>query len=479
MNAEVFVYPTLVAIPGIAWFFVQFKKHKGTESKRHQRWQLFKLIVSIVAIIVVAGLASFLVFASMLGHGAKSSDALKLMGSGILMYAVSVFLLGQWIQSTRLGNTAASIAFASGVFYLTVMNPIVLVEPLAAINITTAQYLVGYFYETGIGGAPKSRQTAWRWYSRAGKLGNMKAARSAVRLLPPKNYDRVALLKILAANEPDGEIYYDLWQSTFSMPYSSELERKQDAEKWLNLATEYGHRDAIRRSMRDKYSLERSCRLSPKAYEALSQFEKWVSAYENNRGKEKFSEKQLEELKQIVACLANKIAEAKKQDAQLGKLTQNLFSTDHHTQVNAIATVKKMGPRAISAIPNLLKLAHTKNSSTAWHALGAIKKIDPEGRLVTEEIMAMLKHGAPHIRVNGAYGVGLYADVLPRAIAQLDKLLEDPNTEVAGRAALALSEYGELANGSLEKIHALQKSRDTYLSSYARQAYNKIKYGKR
>ena len=226
--------------------------------------------------------------------------------------------------------------------------------------------------------------------------------------------------------------------------------------------------------MNKKYSLESSCRLSPKSYEALPEFEKWVSAYEKTRYKSNFDEKELLFFKEKLTCLAKKVAEAKIQDKQLAKHTQDLFSTDFQTQINALTTIKKMGPRAIAAIPNLLKVAQSRNSSTAWHALTAINKIDPQGEIVAEKIVAMLSHRAPHIRENGAYGVALYADVLPNAIAPLDKLLEDPDNNVAGRAALALSEYGKLANTSLEKIDALKKRRDGRLNSYARQAYNKM-----
>ncbi len=204
----------------------------------------------------------------------------------------------------------------------------------------------------------------------------------------------------------------------------------------------------------------------------------WVNAYEETRGKSGFDEKELQFFKEIVTCLAGKVTEAKIQDAQLIKHTQDLFSTDHQTQVNALTIITQMGPRAVTAIPNLLSVAQSRNSSTAWHALMVINKIDPEGNIVAEKIVAMLSHPAPHIRANGAYGVALYADVLPNAITPLDKLLEDPNNDVAGRAALALSEYGKLANASLGKIDILIKKRDGRLSSYARQAYNKIKNGK-
>ncbi len=78
------------------------------------------------------------------------------------------------------------------------------------------------------------------------------------------------------------------------------------------------------------------------------------------------------------------------------------------------------------------------------------RTIDPQG-----EIVATLSHQAAHIRKSGTYSVALYAGVLPNAITPLDKLLEDPNNNVAGRATL--SAYGKLANTSVEKIDALTK----------------------
>ncbi len=472
MNIEIILYPTLLAIPGIIWLVFQFIKSQETETKKWLWWQLSKLILSAVIILSVSGWAIFRGFMALLGMG----DFVIWIAILFFIYVATSFLLGRWIKSTRLGNISASITFAVIVAYFGLINPILIVKPLADENIATAQYWMGYFHETGTGGTTgKNEKAAREWYSKAGKQGHINAAHAAIRLLPLKNYDRIALLKLLAANEPDGGKYYDLWQSTSFMPYSSKFEQESDADKWLTLAAEYGHRDAILHAMNKKYSLESSCRLSPKSYEALPEFEKWVSAYEKTRDKSNFDEKELLFFKEKFTCLAKKVAEAKIQDQQLAKHTQDLFSTDFQTQINALTTIKKMGPRAIAAIPNLLKVAQSRNSSTAWHALTAINKIDPQGEIVAEKIVAMLSHRAPHIRENGAYGVALYADVLPNAIAPLDKLLEDPNNNVAGRAALALSEYGKLANTSLEKIDALKKRRDGRLNSYARQAYNKIK----
>jgi len=471
MKFEIIMYPALLSIPGIIWLVFQFRTHPETEIKKWLWWPLLKLVLSIVILIAVSTWVVARGILALFGMGDIGIWSIILLST----YVTASFLLGQWIKSTRLGNISVSIVFAAVVIYFGFMNPVLIVKPLADKNIATAQYWMGYFYETGIGGViGKHKQTAWKWYSKAGKQGHINAAYAAVRLLPSKNHDRVALLKLLAASEPDGEIYYDLWQSTFFMPYSSKLEQENDADKWLTLAAEYGHRDAILNAMNKKYSLENSCRLSPRSYEALPKFEQWVNAYEQAR-QSNSDEKELAFFKEKVACLAEKVAEAKIQDAQLVKLTQNLFSTDFQTQVNALGTIKQMGPRAITAIPNLLKVAHTKNASTAQHALTAINKIDPEGKIVAEKIVAMLSHQTPYIRANGAYGVALYADVLPNAVAQLDKLLEDPNNNVAGRAALALSEYGKLANASLEKIDGLKRRRDGRLSSYARQAYNKIK----
>ncbi len=473
MNIEIILYPTLLSIPGVIWFVFQFIKSQKAETKKWLWWQLSKLILSVVIIFSVSGWAAFRVFIALLGAG----DFGIWLTILFLIYGATSFLLGQWIKSTRLGHVSASIAFAAVIAYFGLINPILIVKPLADENITAAQYWMGYFHETGTGGTTgKNEKAAREWYSKAGEKGHINAAHAAIRLLPLKNYDRITLLKLLAANEPDGRKYYDLWQSTSFMPYSSKLEQENDANKWLTLAAGYGHRDAILHSMNKKYSLESSCRLSPKSYEALPEFEKWVSAYEKTRGESNFDEKELQFFKKKTACLAEKVAEAKTQDAQLAKYTQDLFSTDFQTQVNALTTIRQMGPRAITAIPELLKVARSRNSATAWHALTAINKIDPQGGgMVTEKIVAMLSHQAAHIRENGAYGVALYADVLPNAIALLDKLLEDPNNNVAGRAALALSEYGKLANTSLEKIDALTKRRDGRLNSYARQAYNKIK----
>ncbi|NOY71829.1 MAG: hypothetical protein GXP14_05540 [Gammaproteobacteria bacterium] len=429
-------------------------------------------MLSILIIFSVSVWAIFRGFMALLGMG----DFRIWIAILFFIYVATSFLLGQWIKSTRLGNVSASIAFAVVIAYFSLINPVLIVKPLADENIAIAQYWMGYFHETGTGGTTgKNEKFAREWYSKAGKQGHINAAHAAIKLLPLKNYDRIALLKLLAANKPDGGKYYDLWQSTSFMPYSSKLEQESDADKWLTLAAEYGHRDAILHSMNKKYSLESSCRLSPKSYEALPEFEKWVSAYEKNRGKSNFDEKELQSFKERVTCLARKVAEAKTQDKQLAKHTQDLFSTNVQIRVSALTTLKKMGPRAIAAIPDLLKVTQSRNSSTAWHALIAINKIDPQGEIVAEKIVAMLSHQAAHIRENGAYGVALYADVLPNAITPLDKLLEDPNNNVAGRAALALSEYGKLANTSLEKINALTKRRDGRLNSYARQAYNKIK----
>lgn len=477
MNFEILIYPLVAAIPGIVWFFIQFKKHQETEIKDGNKWQIIKLILSIVVMIAVAGLASFMIVASMLGHGAQTGEVLKLFGGAVLMYVATIFLLGQWILSTRLGNVSIAIVFGSGFFYLVVLNPVLFVRPLAEKNIVTAQYVLGYFFEAGIGGVPKSKQYAGQWYSKAGLQGHISAARAYVSLFPSSG--NTALLKILAADDPDGDIYYALYMSTFKSRHLPETELKKDRDKWLNLAADYGHRDAILKVMNKHYSLESSCRLSPQSYEALPKFEKWLSAYENNRGKPSFKEYLLEELQEKVTCLAEKVAKAKQQDAQLANFKQDLFSSDSQTRSNAQYTLGQMGARAIGAIPELLKLAHSRDNATAWNALETIKKIDPGGELVTEEIMTMLTLQAPHERINGAYGVALYADVLPNAVTLLDKLLGDPDNDVAGRAALALAEYGELANGSLKKIAALQKSRDGRLSSYARQAYNKIMNGKK
>lgn len=474
MNIEIILYPLLLAAPGIVWLVIQFRSYHAVAGKERPCWQWFKLILSIVLIMAVSGMGGYLVVGSMMGPSQDGFQE-RILISSISAYLATSYLMGRWIKSTRLGNYSVSIAFAATVIYFVFINPVLIVKPLADTNIANAQYLMGYFYETGTGGVRvKHEGTAGIWYGKAAKHGGMRATRAAVRLLPAKHYDRVALLKVLAAHEPDGEIYNALWESTFFMPYSSEIEREQEAEKWLLQAAEYGHRDAILRVMSKYYSLEVSCRLSPKSDAALPEFEKWVRAYEKTRGNPGFDEKELQSLKEKADCLAKKIAEAKVQDAQLVKYRQAIFSADVNTYATALETIKQMGPRAITAIPELLKLAHSRDYARAWHALGTIVKVDPEGEIATKLIVAMLSHRSPHIRVNGAYGVGLYADKLPDAITQLDQLLDDPDNDVAGRAALALSEYGGLAKASLQKIDALKKRRDSRLSSYASQACSKI-----
>ena len=479
MKIEFILYPTWVAVPGIVWLVYQFSKHQQTNTKKWLWWQLSKLVISVVIILAFSAWASFLVFGTMLGTTSKL-EFIKLLATQITIYLVASFLLGQWIMSTRLGNIFVSVTSSAVAIYFVFINPVLIVKPLAESNFATAQYLMGHFYETGSGGvSSQSEQVASQWYARAGKQGHISAARTAVKLLPPKNPDRIVLLKLLASHEPNGKTYYELWQSRSFIEYAPDLEREKEAEQWLMLAAEYGHRDAILGAMSNKYSLESSCRLSPKSYAALPEFEKWVAAYENNRGNPDFDEKELQYLKERVSCLAGKVAEAKAQDAQLSQLTRNIFSRDRNTQTNALATLRKMGPRAITAVPDLLKLAHTNNYSTAWYALTVIHDIDPEGESVTQDIMAMLTNRAAHIRVNGAYGVALYANTLPDAMPQLDMLLDDPNNEVAGRAALALAEYGKMASASLWKIDTLAKRRDSRLSSYARQASSKIKNDER
>jgi len=85
------------------------------------------------------------------------------------------------------------------VAYFGLINPILIVKPLADENIAAAQYWMGYFHETGTGGTTgKNEKSAREWYSKAGKQGHMNAAHAAIRLLPLKNYDRIALLIIVS-----------------------------------------------------------------------------------------------------------------------------------------------------------------------------------------------------------------------------------------------------------------------------------------
>ncbi len=275
MKIEIILYPILLAIPGIAWLVFQFISYQKSEKSKWLWWQLSKLALSVVIIFSVSGWASFRGFMALLGAG-----DFKIWITGLLLAYVAVsFLLGQWIKSTRLGNISVSITLSAAVAYFSFINPLLIVQPLADKNIVIAQYWMGYFYETGTGGATEKREEIARiWYSKAGQQGHINAAHAAIRLLPLKNYDRITLLKLLVANEPDGGKYYDLWQSTFFMPYSSGAEQENDANKWLSLAAEYGNRDAILHIMNKKYSLERSCRLSPKSYDALPEFERWVNA---------------------------------------------------------------------------------------------------------------------------------------------------------------------------------------------------------
>ena len=107
------------------------------------------------------------------------------------------------------------------------VNPVLFVKPLADKNIATAQYLMGYLYEKGKGGVPKNKGEAGRWYAHAAKQGLMSAARSHMRLFPEaRNMD---ILTMLAADDPDGDVYFALYEATFKTTYSSELEQEVDA----------------------------------------------------------------------------------------------------------------------------------------------------------------------------------------------------------------------------------------------------------
>ena len=239
-------------------------------------------------------------------------------------------------------------------------------------------------------------------------------ALNKARNRPLPSHEKIELLQKLVANKPDKNKYYELWKLT--APKNKEPEV---AERWLALAANQGHGRAIDQRMR-YYSAEHSCHWTPRADEVLKKYSRWIDAYEGTRWDKEFDNRILQYFKKTQSCLAEKVAEAKLEDKMLETTIQKLLSPNDEAWLEAIETVIKMKSRALPAIPALLKNAHLPDSSTAWGALGAIKKIDPKGKVVKEKILAMLDDPRPHIKENGLYGVALYAKQLPHIIEKLD-----------------------------------------------------------
>jgi HEAT repeat protein len=150
----------------------------------------------------------------------------------------------------------------------------------------------------------------------------------------------------------------------------------------------------------------------------------------------------------------------------------NLFSLRMADPVQAL---RDMGPRAISAVPVLLKIlkeGRVLGICSADEALGAIGA-EPES--IVPLLAARLDHSDGWVRRGAAAGLGLYGPAARAATTELVDALSDPSDLVRRRAAGALGRLGADASRVVPALIACLEDDDSAVRREA--AYSLAQFG--
>lgn len=134
-------------------------------------------------------------------------------------------------------------------------------------------------------------------------------------------------------------------------------------------------------------------------------------------------------------------------ELRLTKLIEDLSGPDVAVRTNVANTLNKMGPKAKSAVPELIKLLSEDNvddiRKLAAFVLGGI---GPDAKSAAPELIKLLSDdNIDEVREFAAYALGQIGPEARSAVPELTKLLSEPGNKLRERAAKALSVIGKSA----------------------------------
>jgi len=134
----------------------------------------------------------------------------------------------------------------------------------------------------------------------------------------------------------------------------------------------------------------------------------------------------------FAACLAlATIANAADDDVQ--KLAADVASDNKEVCLCAIDDLGKLGAKAKSAVPALVKAVCCDDSETCWHAARALGAIGPDAEDAVPELVSALGHDDPNVRAYAAFALGRIGNDSKEVVkALIDKAFDE---ELAVRRA--------------------------------------------
>jgi HEAT repeat protein/flagellar basal body rod protein FlgF len=137
----------------------------------------------------------------------------------------------------------------------------------------------------------------------------------------------------------------------------------------------------------------------------------------------------------------------------------DLKSSSPELRYRAALSLGRMGPKAISAIPELIQLVSDPQSGAA-RALG---EMGPNATDAVPALVEALAHPQKHLREQAADALGKIGPNAAAAVPALVQAMKDTNPEVRWRCAAAIAMIGSGDSGCIAAVGELLKVEDEYV----------------
>jgi HEAT repeat protein len=118
------------------------------------------------------------------------------------------------------------------------------------------------------------------------------------------------------------------------------------------------------------------------------------------------------------------------EDADIGKLTAALGSSDAAAQMQAADDLAQLGSHAKAAVPALINALKSKDTQVQWHVAAALADIGPAAKDAVPALAAALKSTDDNVRGHAAHALEEIGSASIPAVPQLAALLSDKNKDV-------------------------------------------------
>lgn len=127
-------------------------------------------------------------------------------------------------------------------------------------------------------------------------------------------------------------------------------------------------------------------------------------------------------------------------EKQIGKLREQLGSSDARTQISAAGQLGKFGPLAAAAVPDLITAMKTNDLALKHEAIIALGQIGPEAKAAVPQLQRTLYDKSAIVRHSAMHSIRMIGETSQQIRLRLQSLLRDKDPLMAVSAAWTLSE---------------------------------------